>query len=163
MITILDTSWGLFSALAVTQEGQEGLPWWAWVLILLAIILLLFLLWWLLGRSKKAETPAEPASPAYAAPAPVGPEPVAPVKPDDLKVIEGIGPKISGLLQAAGIATFRQLAEADPQRLQKILDDADLRLADPGTWKEQAKLAAEGKWDELRALQDSLKGGRREE
>lgn len=162
MITILDVPWVRFFASAAAQEGQEGLPWWAWVLIVLAIILLLFLLWWLLGRSKKAATPAEPVSPAYTAPAPAGPEAVTPVKPDDLKVIEGIGPKISGLLQAAGLATFRQLAEADPQRLQQILDEADLRLADPGTWKEQAKLAADGKWDELQALQDSLKGGRRE-
>ncbi len=88
-------------------------------------------------------------------------EPPSAVKPDDLVIIEGIGPKIAGVLQAAGIQTFAQLAAADPAQLEKILHDAGLRLADPSTWMEQAKLAAEGKMDELKALQDSLKGGHR--
>jgi predicted flap endonuclease-1-like 5' DNA nuclease len=80
---------------------------------------------------------------------------------DDLKVIEGIGPKISGILQAAGIATFGQLAATDVGALKQILAEANIRLGDPTTWPEQAALAAENKWDELTALQDSLKGGRR--
>ena len=66
------------------------------------------------------------------------------------------------MLQAAGIATFTQLAAADLSRLEKILQDAGLtHLANPGTWAEQARLAAEGKWEEFKALTDSLKGGRR--
>jgi large subunit ribosomal protein L21 len=84
-----------------------------------------------------------------------------PVVPDDLKLIEGIGPKISALLNSAGIKTFAALAATDVATVQKILDAAGLRLADPGTWAEQAKLAADGKMDELKKLQDSLKGGRR--
>jgi predicted flap endonuclease-1-like 5' DNA nuclease len=104
------------------------------------------------------EPPEQPMPPAAATPVPS-----APVKPDDLTVIEGIGPKIASVLQAAEIATFTQLAGADPSRLDKILKDAALRLADPTTWREQARLAAEGKWDELQALQDTLKGGRRVE
>lgn len=81
---------------------------------------------------------------------------------DDLTRIEGIGPKISALLQAAGIRTFAQLAHTDVSRLQEILDAAGprFRLADPGTWPEQARLAAEGAWEALQALQDQLKGGR---
>ncbi len=83
-------------------------------------------------------------------------------KPDDLKVIEGIGPKISSLLQAAGIMTFAQLAATDVSRLKEIIAEAGLSaLADPTTWPDQASLAAAGKWDELEALQDALKGGRR--
>jgi ribosomal protein L30 len=82
--------------------------------------------------------------------------------PDKLEAIEGIGPKIAGVLKAAGIATFADLAATDPGRLSEILHDANLRLADPTTWPEQAQLAAEGKWDEFKALQSSLKGGRRE-
>ena len=82
--------------------------------------------------------------------------------PDDLKIIEGIGPKISSLLNAAGITTFAQLAGADVGRLRRILADANLtRLADPGTWPEQAALAARGDWDALKALTENLKGGRR--
>lgn len=83
-------------------------------------------------------------------------------KKDDLKKIEGIGPKIEGLLNAAGITNFQQLADASEEALQKILEEAgpNFKLADPGTWKKQAALAAAGKWEELSALQDSLKGGR---
>ena len=80
---------------------------------------------------------------------------------DDLKVIEGIGPKISSVLYAAGIRTLAQLAATDVDELKRILTEADIRLGDPSTWSEQAGLAAEGKWDALAALQDELKGGRR--
>lgn len=80
--------------------------------------------------------------------------------PDDLKRIEGIGPKISGALQAAGVGTYAQLAEADVARLRQILTEAGIR-ATPITWPEQAKLAAAGQWDDLQALQDELQGGRR--
>jgi predicted flap endonuclease-1-like 5' DNA nuclease len=84
-------------------------------------------------------------------------------EPDNLKRVEGIGPKISQLLQDAGIMTFAQLATTEVSRLRQILADADLTaLADPTTWPEQAKLAAEGDWTALTALQDALKGGRRE-
>ncbi|NJN98127.1 MAG: DUF4332 domain-containing protein, partial [Anaerolineales bacterium] len=90
------------------------------------------------------------------------PATAAPGQPDDLKVIEGIGPKIAGLLNAAGITTFAQLAETEVSRLDQLLVDANLRrLADPGTWPEQAKLAAAGDWDAFKKLTDELKGGRR--
>jgi predicted flap endonuclease-1-like 5' DNA nuclease len=89
------------------------------------------------------------------------PEPLAPPSaPDDLAVIEGIGPKIAALLQDAGITTFTELAETEPARLESLLRDADLRLADPSSWPEQARLAAAGDWDALQSLQDRLKGGR---
>ena len=85
------------------------------------------------------------------------------LKPDDLKPIEGIGPKIESILQTAGIYTFAQLAATDVGRLKQILTDADLAaLADPATWPEQAKLAADGDWEALEALTEELKGGRRE-
>lgn len=81
--------------------------------------------------------------------------------PDDLTCIEGIGPKISQTLQAAGIVAFAQLAAADTERLTQILQEAKIRIADPSTWPEQAKLAAAGDWEALQALQAQLKGGRR--
>lgn len=83
-------------------------------------------------------------------------------KQDDLKAVEGIGPKIESLLHDDGIKTWKQLSEAPVTRLQKILDDAGKRfkLAAPGTWPKQAGLAHEGKWDELEALQDVLNGGK---
>jgi large subunit ribosomal protein L21 len=93
--------------------------------------------------------------------------PKAPVKAkangkgDDLTKIEGIGPKISGLFIAAGITTFAELAKTPVATLSDILHKAGSRYAshNPGTWPEQAQLAADGKWDELKALQIALDGG----
>ncbi len=83
-------------------------------------------------------------------------------KKDDLKAIEGIGPKIAGLLKEAGIKTWKELANAPLDTLKKVLADAGSRfkLADPTTWSKQAQLADEGKWDELQEYQDFLDGGR---
>jgi predicted flap endonuclease-1-like 5' DNA nuclease len=83
------------------------------------------------------------------------------IVPDDLTVLEGIGPKINGLLQAAGIQTFAQLAAADMAQVKALLEANGLPFIDPGSWPEQAGLAAAGKMDELQALQDRLKGGRK--
>ncbi len=83
-------------------------------------------------------------------------------KPDDLKKIEGIGPKIAEKLGAKGIDTFEKLAAATFDELKAILDEAGsrYRMHNPTTWPKQSALAAEGKWDELKALQDVLDGGR---
>lgn len=78
---------------------------------------------------------------------------------EDLTPIEGIGPKINQVLHDAGIATFAQLAETEVSRLQQILSDANIRLANADTWPEQAKLAAVGDWDELERLKDELDAG----
>ena len=83
-------------------------------------------------------------------------------KQDDLKIVEGIGPKIAGLLVDGGINTWAKLAETPTSRIQEILDAAGPRykLAKPGTWPQQAGLAATGKWEELKKLQDELDGGK---
>ena len=79
-------------------------------------------------------------------------------KADDLKKIEGIGPKIAETLTAAGIATYADLAKAKPAKIAEII--ADVRGSHvPDTWPQQAQLAADGKWDELKELQDKLDGG----
>jgi large subunit ribosomal protein L20 len=89
-------------------------------------------------------------------------KPAKEVAGDDLKIIEGIGPKIADLFIAAGISTFAQLAATDTERMKEILAEGGPRFAthDPSTWAEQARLAAEGKMDELKVLQDQLNGGR---
>ncbi len=81
---------------------------------------------------------------------------------DDLTKIEGIGPKIGEVLANGGIGTYAELAAASVDKLSEILHEAGSRYAshDPGTWPQQAELAAAGKFDELKALQDELKGGR---
>lgn len=144
-----------------------------------SVFLLAWLLWWLWTRhEKEKETPpieikVEPPPPATESPSAVASEPAttataeaaeAPPVPDDLKRIEGIGPKLSSVLQEAGIATFAQLAEMEVGQIEQILQEADprlLRLANPSTWPEQAALAAAGEWDALEALQSGLKRGRR--
>lgn len=82
--------------------------------------------------------------------------------PNDLKVVEGIGPKIEGLLKDGGINTWAELASTAVERLQEILNNAGdrYRLADPSTWSRQAQLADEGNWDELKEYQDFLQGGK---
>lgn len=87
------------------------------------------------------------------------------VAQDDLKLVEGIGPKIEGLLNDAGITTWEELANAPTEKVQAVLDEAGprYRMHDPATWSKQAKLAHEGQWEELEALQDHLDGGREPE
>jgi large subunit ribosomal protein L27 len=84
------------------------------------------------------------------------------VKQDDLKLIEGIGPKIEELLHKAGIKTWSDLASAPKEAVQAVLDEAGsrYRMHDPATWSKQAALAATGQWEVLEAYQDQLQGGR---
>ncbi len=83
-------------------------------------------------------------------------------KLDDLKIVEGVGPKIETLLKEGGISTWAELAAASEERLKEILDAAGPRyqIHDPSTWPAQAKFAADGNWDELKEYQDMLIGGR---
>lgn len=168
-------AFGKLNFLAEDQTG--GIPWWV-ILLLLAIVTIVVI--WALTRSadfSESDTPHidhdstkqtdAPAinEPAFVEPAPVVPPapPVTTATPDDLRIIEGIGPKIAGVLNAAGIVTFAQLAETKPETIHKILEDVDPRLArlgDPTSWPAQAKLAADGDMAGLQDLQDSLKGGR---
>ena len=105
---------------------------------------------------KKVEAKVEVAAPkAEAKPA----AKKATAKADDLKKVEGIGPKIAETLNAAGITTFADLAKTDAAKISEII--AEVRgnhVTD--TWPAQAKLAAEGKWDELKKWQDELNGGK---
>lgn len=118
----------------------------------------------------RAETPIPAPLEAVTAvrmetPVPAPVEAAAPATPDDLEKIEGIGPRISALLQEAGITTFAQLAKTEVSQLQQILQKAGSRfkMADPSSWPEQAELAAAGKWAEFEILQSRLAGGRRRE
>lgn len=81
--------------------------------------------------------------------------------PEDLKIVEGIGPKIEELLKAEGVNTWDDLSNTPVSRLYEILGSAgdNFRLAKPATWPRQAGLAADGRWDELKAYQDFLDKG----
>ena len=58
--------------------------------------------------------------------------------------------------------TLEDISNASVDRLKEILESAGNRYKafDPTTWPKQAKLAFEGKMDELKVYQDELKGGR---
>jgi predicted flap endonuclease-1-like 5' DNA nuclease len=83
-------------------------------------------------------------------------------KQDDLKIVEGIGPKIEELYHNAGIKTWKALSETPTEKSQAILDSAGERYSvhNPATWAKQAELAYHGKWQELKDWQDSLDGGK---
>lgn len=113
---------------------------------------------------KTAPAPTETPVITPASFAAIAPEPVVPVVPDDLKIVEGIGPKIEGLLNNEGIFTFAQLAATAPERIKEILDAAGPRfqMHDPTTWPKQSAMARDGQWDELKAWQEELNKGRLE-
>jgi len=67
------------------------------------------------------------------------------VKEDDFRKIEGIGPKVNQLLHDSGIRTYEQLASQSEEQLRAILREANLAMINPGTWPQQAKIAARGK------------------
>ncbi|MBP7273551.1 MAG: 50S ribosomal protein L27 [Saprospiraceae bacterium] len=112
-----------------------------------------------------AEKPAAPIE----TPAPVVEETSTPapkgIKADDLKVIEGIGPKIEQLLKEGGFPTWESVANADAAALKEILSNAGSRFSfhDPTTWPDQARMAMNGEWDKLREFQDLLMGGKHSE
>ena len=111
-------------------------------------------------EAKKAEPKA--AAPVKEAAPKVEAKKAAPKKAskaDDLKKVEGIGPKIATTLAEAGIETFAQLAKTDAAKISEII--AGVRgnhVTD--TWPAQAQMAADGKWDELKKWQDELDGGK---
>lgn len=122
-----------------------------WWLILLIFIVIVLIVWWLLSRQAEDQPEAGHHEESH-----------APAAKDDLTKIEGVGPKVQGLMNQAGIMTFAQLAARTPEELDAILDAAGsiYKAMDETSWPKQAKLAAAGKWDELKKLQDELIGGK---
>ena len=98
----------------------------------------------------KASTPPQAAATAVVATvAAVNPVAVTgatpkPVRPDDLKRVEGIGPKMEQALHGVGIETFAQLASTSPSELRSAIDAAKLRSPSVGTWAKQARFLADG-------------------
>jgi len=66
---------------------------------------------------------------------------------DDLKKLDGVGPKLEEVFNAAGIATFENFAATSVEKLHEILEEAGSRYAskDPAPWIEQAKELAKEK------------------
>lgn len=76
-------------------------------------------------------------------------------KADDLKKLDGIGPKIAALFKDQKVDTFAKLAKLEDGKLSDLIQEAGVRVrkGDPQYWKKQADLAAQDKWDEVKKLQ----------
>ena len=81
---------------------------------------------------------------------------------DDLKMIEGIGPKIEEALYNAGINTWEKLSQTPAEKVKEVLDAAEGNFGshDPTTWPKQAEMAHNGDWGDLKEWQDKLDGGK---
>ena len=81
---------------------------------------------------------------------------------DDLRVIVGVGPAIESLCRRIGIRTWWDLATTEPSLLRTMLTEARPGLAtdDSASWPLQARLLAEGRWAEFKALTEELAAGR---
>jgi hypothetical protein len=130
-------------ALLIAEEGPNTeLSWLLYVA--LGFFLLMVIVGWLTSRRNDEQVEATNDA-------------------DDLTSLEGIGPKVSKILNSAGIHSFADLAKANDKEVDKVLDEAGLQMMDSIGWIEQAKLAAKGDTKGLMKLQDELKGGRRAE
>lgn len=136
---------------AALQAQEDGLSIWVWIIIF--IILFGGIALWGYRDQRAAAGRSPEIRAAAQTQAPVG-------QPDDLTLIEGIGPKIAQSLRAGGITTFHQLADTGETRLREILEKDGIRLFDAETWPEQARLAAAGDYTALKTLQDNLRAGR---
>ena len=82
-----------------------------------------------------------------------------PARPDDLKRVEGVGPKMQQALRAVGIETFAQLASTPQGELQSAIDAAKLMSLSVGTWAKQARFLADGDEAGFVAYIEQLVGG----
>jgi predicted flap endonuclease-1-like 5' DNA nuclease len=165
-----------FSARKNAPGRLSRLFWFGWAVTILSLELLVLWLW--LRRRSQISTSQvareqteillpeiETATLETATPSETtegGPTKPVPAKVSEkLERIEGIGPKVAGLLNEAGIRTYAQLAETDVGHLRQIMQANRLNFINPATWPEQARLAASERWQELEILQKELKGARR--
>ena len=112
-------------ALLLLSEGggpDASLSWLLWVV--LGIFLLIVLVGWWVSRDK-GEQPK------------VQQEAHVEKSVDDLTKLEGVGPKVSKILNEAGIVSFADLAKADVAKVQETLDAAKLQMMDP-YWLDRA-------------------------
>jgi predicted flap endonuclease-1-like 5' DNA nuclease len=88
------------------------------------------------------------------------PAPTPACGPDEIELVEGIGPQIGALLRDHGIDTFEGVASLTPAQLRlMLLKDPDFSLAQPSTWPFQARLLADGRYGDFGRLITALKGG----
>jgi len=77
------------------------------------------------------------------------------LRPTNLQIIEGIGPKMESLLKENGIHDWKALSGKSLGEIRAILDKYGGRysIVNPETWPKQATLAKKEKWEKLISLQ----------
>lgn len=92
-------------------------------------------------KATKKTTPAVPKTVKKTAPVKTT------ITKDDLKTINGIGPKVETLLNQAGVTTFHRLAATPIKDLKAIIENAGpiFKSMDPTLWKKEANKAINGK------------------
>jgi predicted flap endonuclease-1-like 5' DNA nuclease len=144
------------------QDAADKIGW-VWYL-LLVLVVLAGIIWWMVQQSKKQAQQQSQSQEKVQQKQEISGMPASPGgerAEDDLTIIEGIGPKVAGVLKDAGINDFDALSSADPAEVKNVLNEAGLQMMSPEGWIEQAEFAAKEDWDGLQKLQDELKGGRR--
>lgn len=93
------------------------------------------------AQERPAAAPERPAAERPAAERPAAPP--KPPRPDDLTVIKGIGPAVQEKLRGLGIATFGDLAAADPDRLvDQLKGSQPISKARVEGWTQEARSRA---------------------
>lgn len=107
---------------------------------------------------RQPRSPIIPIAPVATYRAPVAPVASSYSTKDDLQVIEGIGPKIEAILNEQGIYTWRELAKTPLENLKRILERAGSQFQshDPRSWADQAKMADQGMWNQLKEFQNII-------
>lgn len=84
------------------------------------------------------------------------------IKQDDLKIVEGIGPKIEELFHNHNVKTWGDLANCSVSKCQEVLNSGGdrFKIHKPETWPKQSQMAFVGDWQGLKDLQDRLDGGK---
>lgn len=134
---------------AINQAYDATDATWEIIVMLLGAFLLGFLLKWAIQGG--ASSPKKEDAGKFSA-----------FTNDDLKIVEGIGPKIEGLLKKSGITNWKELSKTKTAKLREVLSEGGDRFSmhDPSSWADQAALAEGGKWKELEDFQNLLVGGR---
>jgi predicted flap endonuclease-1-like 5' DNA nuclease len=78
------------------------------------------------------------------------------IRRNDIKIVEGIDPKIEKILTEVGITDWNALETADTNYISSVLNDAGYHHANPSSWPYQASLARLEKWEELKEFQSKL-------
>lgn len=76
------------------------------------------------------------------------------IRRNDLKIVDGVDPKIEKILHEVGIQTWADLESVDLNYLSNLLKEAGYPQADPRSWAFESSLARQEKWSELKSFQE---------